>query len=123
MNNYVFIALVFPVNMIITSVFVLELQSLSSDDYLLSMKPGIEANVSRYALALVEKPRIGWASQSDLELTENLLRHVLENTRSELPDSITDVVVEESRVEPEGGNCRQTSRIDLEKSRKGADRI
>ena len=113
MNNYVFIALVFPVNMIITSVFVLELQSLSSDDYLLSMKPGIETNISRYALALVEKPRIGWASQSDPELTENLLRHVLENTRSELPDSITDVVIEESGFEFEGGTVARQAELIL----------
>lgn len=103
MNNPVFNALLLPVTMVITSALVLELQSLSSDDYLLSMKPGIEANVSRYALALVEKPLIkDWFDPSDLSLTESLLRSVLENNRSALPDSITDVVVKDSGFEFEG---------------------
>lgn len=103
MNNPVFNALLLPVTMVITSVLVLQLQSLSSDDYLLNMKPGIEANVSRYALALVEKPLIkDWFDPSDLSLTESLLRSILENNRSALPDSITDVVVKDSGFEFEG---------------------
>lgn len=103
MNNPVFNALLLPVTMIITSALVLQLQSLSSDDYLLSMKPGIEANVSRYALALVETPLIkDWPNPSDLNLTESLLRSILENNRSALPDSITDVVIEDSGFEVEG---------------------
>lgn len=103
MNNPVFNALLLPVTMIITSALVLQLQSLSSDDYLLSVKPGIEANVSRYALALVEKPLIkDWPNPSDLNLTQSLLRSILENNRSALPDSITDVVIEDFGFEVEG---------------------
>ena len=103
MRNSVFNALLLPVTMVITSVLVLEVQSLSSDDYLLSMKPGIEAHVSRYALALVETPLIkDWLNPSDLSLTESLLRSVLDNNRSALPDAMTDVVVEDSGFELEG---------------------
>ena len=114
MKNYVFNALLLPVSMVITSVLVLELQSLSSDDYLLSMKPGIEANVSRYALALVEKSLIkDWPTPSDLRLTESLLRSVLDNNRSALPDSMTDVVVEDSGFEVEGRDVTRRAELIL----------